>query len=432
MKTLAKQPIEREVALEKKTMATDYLIIGAGIMGLALAREIRQMEPSASICIIEKEEIPAFHASGRNSGVLHAGFYYTGDSLKARFTRDGNRLWRKYCEEKNLPMNPCGKVVVAQNEEEASGILELKKRGERNGVDVTVIDEKELSAIEPNARTCGIALWSPDTTTVDPTAICRTLEKELASSGVRFFYGTPYRKRLSPHAILCREDEGITFTYRTVINAAGLYADRIARDFGYSGDATILPFKGIYLEYDAQVPQDRPVKTNIYPVPNLGQPFLGVHFTIKVDGTVKIGPTAIPAFWRENYGGLSRFDLSELQEILSWEASLFFSNDFGFRDLALREVLKYRKEYMAGQSRHLVRHIDSSGFTRWGKPGIRAQLLNTKTRTLVSDFLVEGDQESIHVLNAVSPAFTGSLPFARWIIERYRAGLGWKNQPENS
>ena len=173
--------------------------------------------------------------------------------------------------------------------------------------------------------------------------------------------------------------------------------------------------------------EDRPVKTNITPVPNLGQPFLGVHFTIKVDGTIKIGPTAIPAFWRENDSGLSRFSLSELREILSWETSLFLSNDFGFRDLALHEILKYRKLHMAEQSKELVKQIDPSRFTRWGKPGIRAQLLNTKTRTLVSDFLVEGDQESIHVLNAVSPAFTGSLPFARWILERYRTGEGWKS-----
>jgi L-2-hydroxyglutarate oxidase LhgO len=422
-----KYSIERKSALEEKENPTDYLIIGSGIMGLALAQEIRRSEPLATVCVIEKEQSPAFHASGGNSGVLHAGFYYTGDSLKARFTRDDNRHWRDYCREKNLPRNPCGKVVVARNENEASGIIELKKRGDRNGVNVTVIDEKELSEIEPNARTSGIALWSPDTTTVDPVLISRTLEKDLAASGVRFFYGTPYKKRLGPHAILCGGDDGRTFTYRTVINAAGLYADRIARDFGYSADTTILPFKGIYLEYHSLVWEDRPVKTNIYPVPNLGQPFLGVHFTIKVDGTVKIGPTAIPAFWRENYSGLSRFSLSELREILSWETSLFLSNDFGFRDLALHEILKYRKLHMAEQSKELVKHIDPSRFTRWGKPGIRAQLLNTKTRTLVSDFLVEGDQESIHVLNAVSPAFTGSLPFARWIIERYRSGEGWKS-----
>ncbi|EQD45140.1 FAD dependent oxidoreductase, partial [mine drainage metagenome] len=139
--------------MEEKTVSTDYLIIGAGIMGLALAQELRKSEPLATVCVIEKEQTPAFHASGRNSGVLHAGFYYTGDSLKAKFTRDGNRLWQDYCLKNNLPMNPCGKVVVAQNEGEATGILELKKQGTETVSKSPSSNEKELSDIEPNART---------------------------------------------------------------------------------------------------------------------------------------------------------------------------------------------------------------------------------------------------------------------------------------
>lgn len=415
--------------LNKPTITTDYLIIGAGIIGLTLAREIKASSPSATVTVIEKEDMPAAHASGRNSGVLHAGFYYTSDSLKARFTREGNLFWREYCREKKLPMNPCGKVVVARNEEEASGVLELKRRGEKNGVDVTLVDEKELEEIEPNARTTGIALWSPTTTSIDPVAISQSLEKDLVSSGVRFFYGTPYRKKQGANTLLAGET---MFSYRTVINAAGLYADHIARDFGFSSETTILPFKGIYLEYEVSGRGDevRPVKTNIYPVPDLGQPFLGVHFTIKVDGTIKIGPTAIPALWRENYAGISGFSFQELKEILGWEASLFLGNDFGFRDLALSEIQKYKKYYMAHQATRLVKKIDPTRFTRWGKPGIRAQLLNRKNRRLISDFLVEGNNESIHVLNAVSPAFTASAPFARWILEKYRAGEGWERKSE--
>lgn len=416
--------------MKERSLETDYLIIGAGIMGLALAREIRRSEPSARVLILEKEAQPAFHASGRNSGVLHAGFYYTSDSLKARFTRDGNREWREYCLERGLPMNPCGKVVVARNNDETSGILELKRRGDKNGVRVSLVDEKELSEIEPNARTTGIALWSPDTTTVDPGIICRSLEKELAASGVRILTQTPYQKRTGEREIQAGPDGSKSITYRTLFNAAGLYADRIARDFGYASDTLLLPFKGIYLEYDSKAGEKPPVKTNIYPVPDLGQPFLGVHFTIKVDGTVKIGPTAIPAFWRENYKGLSRFDFRDLGEILGWEVSLFFRNDFGFRDLAVTEILKYRKSHMAEKARKLVRTIDSSRFTRWGKPGIRAQLLDIRTRTPVQDFRVEGDGESVHILNAVSPAFTASLPFARWVMEKHRLGAGWKERSQ--
>ncbi len=405
------------------SVTTEYLIVGAGIMGLALAREIRERDPSARVSVVEKEPVPAWHASGRNSGVLHAGFYYTSDSLKARFTREGNRLWRDYCRERNLPMNPCGKVVVAKNEDEAEGIRELKRRGDKNGVEVRIVDEKELGEIEPNARTAGIALWSPTTTTVDPVAVARSLAQDLAARGVRFFYGTPYRKNLGNRRILAGET---VFSYGTFINAGGLHADRIARDFGFAQGVTILPFKGVYLEYEGASPDARPVRTNIYPVPDLAQPFLGIHFTIKVDGTVKIGPTAIPAFWRENYAGFSRVDLRDLREILGWEARLFAGNDFGFRDLAFSEIRKYSRAYMASQAKALVRTLDPSRFTRWGRPGIRAQLLDTKTCRLVSDFRVEGDRESIHILNAVSPAFTASLPFAAWTLGRFRSGEGWR------
>ena len=412
-----------------KEEKSDFLIIGAGIMGLALAREIRASRPDRTVIVLEKETASAQHASGRNSGVLHAGFYYTADSLKARFTRDGNRFWQEYCRHRNLPLNPCGKVVVARTPEETEGVRELKRRGDKNGVDVRLIDEKELSEIEPNAKTCGLALWSPHTASVDPVRIAGTLEKELLKNGVRFFYNTPYRKRLDDSALLAGET---VFSYGTMINAAGLYADRIARDFGFSSDTTILPFKGVYLEYVSAGDEKKPVRTNIYPVPDLKQPFLGVHFTITAAGKIKIGPTAIPAFWRENYGGLEGFSARDLSEILGWEARLFLGNDFGFRDLALTEMKKYRKSFMARQATELVKDLDPSRFSRWGRPGIRAQLLDRTSRTLVTDFRVEGDRTSIHVLNAVSPAFTASIPFAQWILDRYHTQAGWRTEGVSS
>jgi L-2-hydroxyglutarate oxidase LhgO len=414
--------------MKKKDEKTDYLIIGAGIMGLALAREIRSTRPGSTVTVIEKEPSSALHASGRNSGVLHAGFYYTADSLKARFTRDGNRFWQDYCRTRNLPINACGKVVVARTPEETEGIRELKRRGDKNGVDVRLIDEQELSDIEPNARTCGLALWSPNTASVDPVRIAKSLEQELAEGSIRFFYSTPYRKRLGEDTVLAGET---VFSYGTLINTAGLYADRIARDFGFSEDTTILPFKGVYLEYVPDRTGEKPVRTNIYPVPDLKQPFLGVHFTLTSTGKVKIGPTAIPAFWRENYGGMAGFSVRDLGEILGWETRLFLGNDFGFRDLAMTEIRKYQKSFMARQAEDLVKKLDPSRFSRWGRPGIRAQLLDRKNRKLLSDFRVEGDRRSIHVLNAVSPAFTASVPFARWILERYQSGTGWHSEGDS-
>jgi L-2-hydroxyglutarate oxidase LhgO len=147
-----------------------------------------------------------------------------------------------------------------------------------------------------------------------------------------------------------------------------------------------------------------------------------VHYTITVDGTIKIGPTSIPAFWRENYKGMDNFRAGELANVLSWEARLFLSNAFGFRGLAFDEMKKYNKSYFVNLATSMVHHIDKSGFTEWSKPGIRAQLLNTKTLELVMDFVVEGDNTTIHVLNAVSPAFTCSFPFAKWVVDNYVTG----------
>lgn len=395
-------------------LRADYLIIGAGIIGLALARELHSRFPLADILVIDKEADVAFHGSGRNSGVLHAGFYYTADSLKARFTRDGNRLMKEYVKGRGLAINECRKVVVASDESEIEGVRELQRRGERNGVEVRIIDEKELAEIDPNARTTQLALYSPSTATVDPSQVCHALKQDLEQSGVRFLFGQGYLRRQGDGAIVTTA--GMTIEAGLIINAAGLYADRIARDYGFSQQYTIIPFKGIYLKYTGT---DRPVRTNIYPVPNLKNPFLGVHYTVTVDGTIKIGPTAIPAFWRQNYAGLGDFNAAELMEIIGWESRLFLSDSFGFRSLAFGELKKYSRTYFTGLATKMVRQIDTAGFNQWSKPGIRAQLLNTRTRELVMDFVVEGDERSVHVLNAVSPAFTCSFPFAAWVVEHH-------------
>jgi L-2-hydroxyglutarate oxidase len=393
---------------------TDYLIIGAGIIGLAIARELRSRFPDADITIIEKEPDVAYHSSGRNSGVLHAGFYYSADSLKAKFTREGNQQMKEYCRLHNLKINECQKVVVAKDESEIEPLHELDRRGKKNGVDVKIITEAELKEIDPNAKTFQYALYSPSTATVDPTEVNMAIKNELQGKGVRFYFGEGYERRLDGNTILTTTGKAISAG--KIINAAGLYADKIAKDYSFSKNYTIIPFKGIYLKYTKK---DKPIRTNIYPVPNLKNPFLGVHYTITVDGTIKIGPTSIPAFWRENYKGFDNFRLDELGSILGWEARLFLSNAFGFRNLAFEEMRKYNKSWFVEQATKLVHTIDKSGFTDWSKPGIRAQLLNMTTLELVQDFVVEGDVSTIHVLNAVSPAFTSSFPFAKWVVENY-------------
>jgi len=392
----------------------DYLIIGGGIIGLAIARNLINRFPSSHIVILEKEKDVGYHSSGRNSGVLHAGFYYTADSLKAKFTRDGNNQMKEYCRQNNLKINECQKVVVVKDETELEALFELEKRGKTNGVNVKIIKEEELFEIDSNVKTYKYALHSPETATVDPIEVNMAIKNELIKKGITFYFNETYDKKDENNIVITKK--GNKFKAKKIINAAGLYADKVAKDFNFSDNYTIIPFKGIYLKYHGK---DKPVKTNVYPVPNLKNPFLGVHFTVTVDGAVKIGPTSMPAFWRENYKAFKQFKVNELINILWWEARLFLTNAFGFRNLAFDEIKKYNKKYFANLALNMVKEMDVDGFDEWGKPGIRAQLLNVKTKELVMDFVVESDSNSIHVLNAVSPAFTCSFPFANWVVENH-------------
>jgi L-2-hydroxyglutarate oxidase len=398
-----------------EVIKTDFLIIGAGITGLAVAKALRETYPEKEICIVEKESNLGVHASGRNSGVLHAGFYYTPDSLKAKFTRQGNQELKEFCEEKSLKVNKCGKIVVAKNENEVEILFELKKRGDINGVELYLITEKELKDLEPNARTYKYALFSPNTATVNPQEVLKDLESELKQKEVKFFFNSPYRERLS-------DDLGITagdkvFKAEKIINCAGLYADKIAKDFGFSKHYELVPFKGVYLEYKGN---DQFIKRNIYPVPDIRFPFLGVHFTVRVDGKIKIGPTAMPAFWRENYEEFNNFNFKELIETTKWDALMFIKKP-EFRRLAIEEMKKYNKSYLVEQAKILTYNTPSADLFKWGKPGIRAQLIDKRNLTLIQDFVIEGDKYSIHILNAVSPAFTASFPFARYVVKEYIA-----------
>lgn len=391
----------------------DFLILGAGVIGLTIARELRARHPRAEILILEKESAEAQHSSGRNSGVIHAGFYYSPDSLKARLTAQGNQRLREYCRAKQIPMNECSKVVVTRGEQELPGLDELARRGALAGAGVRLIDAQELADIDPNAKTYQRALYSPHTATVNPRTVCASFRRDLEEANVQFRFGTGFTRRAGEHSV---EAGGTVTEYGHLVNTAGLYADRVAQDFGFSARYRILPFKGIYLVNQSAQPALRHARTNIYPVPNLQNPFLGVHFTLTADGKEKIGPTAIPAFWRENYAGLSGFNFRDLLETARIEGKLLLSNKFHFRDLARREMRKYLKRNLFADAAELVKTFRADADWRWGTPGIRAQLIDLETYALVQDFLIEGDRHSTHVLNAVSPAFTSSLAFAEHAV----------------
>lgn len=391
------------------SVSADFLIIGGGIIGVCLSLELKKRYPDCQIALLEKEEQPGQHASGRNSGVLHAGFYYTAESLKARLTRDGNRELTAYCLDHNLPINQCGKLVVARNENDRGNLPELMQRGHINGVKVELITATEAKEIEPRVKTCEQALYSPSTATINPNNVMQSLVNDAQAIGVQLLTGTKY---LGNNNGIIKTTQG-NMTAGYVINAAGLYADKIARQYGFGEDYSILPFKGLYLEASP----DESLKCNIYPVPGINNPFLGVHFTVTADGRVTIGPTAVPAFWREQYQGLTNFSLDELIQIISMEVKLFSANNFGFRQLAYEELKKHSKSRLLSFAGELVTGIKEGSFKTWGRPGIRAQLVNLKTKKLEMDFCYEGDDKSFHVLNAVSPAFTCSFPFSRLIAD---------------
>ncbi|MCZ6841738.1 MAG: L-2-hydroxyglutarate oxidase [SAR324 cluster bacterium] len=388
----------------------DFLVIGGGVIGLNIARELRRKFGGAKVVLIEKETALGLHASGRNSGVLHAGFYYSADSLKAKFTRLGNQALTEYCESKGIPLNKCGKLVVAKNEAELPVLDELYKRGKVNGVPLDSISEAEAKEIEPRVKTCQRALFSPTTSSVDPGEVMEAMRRDALAEGVELYPGVAYLGH--SNGSVATSDGPYQPGY--LVNAAGLYADKIARDYGFSERYRILPFKGLYL-YSEEPPGA--LRTNIYPVPDLRNPFLGVHFTVTAAGKAKIGPTAIPAFWREQYEGFGNFSASELLDILMRQAGLFVFSGFGFQRMAVEELRKYYRPHLVALSSELLEGVHSSDYKHWGKAGIRAQLLDLKSRKLEMDFVFEHDERSMHVLNAVSPGFTCSIPFSQYICD---------------
>lgn len=363
----------------------------------------------SDVVIIEKEKSLGMHASGRNSGVLHAGFYYTADSLKAKFTRDGNALLTEYCERKKITINKCGKLVVALNEKEDKFLDLLMERGIKNGVDLQQVSKEEIHEIEPRAYSWNRAIFSPTTSSADPVAVIQAMEADAKRAGIKIHYGVQYLNNKNNKV----ETTNGSYDAKYVVNAAGLYADKVARDFKFCSDYTILPFKGIYLKSNEPA---NAYKTHIYPVPDLENPFLGVHFTIQVDGKVKIGPTAIPAFWREQYKYLDNFKLKEFVDISSRSVGLLLHSNFNFSRLAFDEIKKYSRKRLIKLASDLVPDIPHKSFKQWAKPGIRAQLIDLKSRKLEMDFVIEGDNKSMHVLNAVSPGWTCSIPFSKHVV----------------
>jgi (S)-2-hydroxyglutarate dehydrogenase len=390
------------------------LVVGGGIVGLTIARELVAAGRDG-VVVLEKEPDLGKHASGRNSGVLHAGIYYAPDSLKAKLCLAGNRLMRAYCLERGLPLLEAGKVIVARSEEELPALDELERRAVANGARVRRVEEQELAEVEPMARSAGRALFSEYTAQVDPMAVLKQLRADLELTGkAKVLTGQAFLGLAGESAA---ETSGGRIAFDRFVNAAGAHCDRVARPFGVGLHYRLIPFKGLYRKL--RPGRSFPLNGNIYPVPDVRNPFLGVHFTRSAQGEVWLGPTAIPALGRENYGLFRGADAGGFR-IAALDAVLFATNA-KFRSVALSEPKKYLPRFFHRDAARLVRRYDPDDFEAADKVGIRPQLVDWRTKELVMDFVVEASGRSVHVLNPVSPAFTCSMALARQVVAEHFA-----------
>jgi len=388
----------------------DVLILGAGVIGLASGIALLQERPNFKVIIAEKESGTSFHASGRNSGVLHAGFYYSPDSLKARFCRDGNIELRNLAKKHNVFVRDVGKVVVTQNSDELVRLESLFERGITNGVDIEILDEKVLKNFEPLALTCEKFLWSPTTGVSDPKAITNAMREEFISLGGQIDFNTRIQLTIKNNEVY---DSTHIYDAKHIINAAGAQADRISKSVGIGLEYAMVPFMGIYR---ATNEKNLPLQRLVYPVPHLINPFLGVHFTLTVDHKVKIGPTAIPIAGREQYSIFKGWSPSDLAQSFKGTLSLISGEAHQFGPLLKSEWPKILQSKLIQSSSGMVPEVLKVKDWQRKPPGIRAQLVHLPTGKLEQDFIVQSQANSTHILNAVSPGWTSSLPFARWLV----------------
>ncbi len=391
----------------------DHIIIGAGIIGISLGLALLERNPSRKVLIIDKENKPGVHASGRNSGVLHAGFYYSPDSLKAKFCRLGNLELRKFCKENNLRILETGKVVVCQDKQDVLRLEELYRRGVENGVDIELHSFQELSRIEPAAQTIDKFIWSPTTAVGSPKDVIEKLSEKFVKSGGKFLFNQKV-KLIKKNSEVLIQTKSANYFAKAIINSAGAYAAELAKQVNVGREYVCMPFLGAYKK--SNLLSQNP-KRLVYPVPNPVNPFLGVHTTITLNNELKIGPTAFPVIGKEQYKAIDGFSFKDLAEFLSSSRALLRSNSVNLLGLAQEEVLKLFTKPLLKRTKKLSNSLQIN--KNWVKhpSGIRAQIINTKTKTIEMDYIVESDKNVVHVLNAVSPGWTSSLPFARWVVE---------------
>ncbi len=389
----------------------DYVIIGGGIVGLSTAMAIGKRYPNARVAVLEKESKWAFHQTGNNSGVIHSGIYYKPGSFKAKFCRDGATSMVEFCKEHGIPHEVCGKVIVATEEEELPRLENLYKRGLDNGIQVKKITPEEVKEIEPHVNcVAGVQVYS--TGIADYKKVSQKYAELIEQQGGELHLNTKVLNiRAMPNSDVLETNKG-NFETRCVINCAGLHSDRIAKLDKVDPKAKIVPFRGEYYEL---VPEKRYlVNTLIYPVPNPDFPFLGVHFTKMIDGSVHAGPNAVLSLKREGYKKTD-FDLRDFMEVMTFPG--FWKLAAKNADEGIKEIIRsFSKAAFVRSLQRLIPEVQSEDVIPT-HAGVRAQALMDDGK-LVDDFLIVKGHNAVHVCNAPSPAATSSLEIGKAIVEQ--------------
>lgn len=395
----------------------DFAVIGGGILGMSTALALQRAYSGSAVLLLEKESSAAQHQTGRNSGVIHAGVYYAPGSLKARFCKEGNRATKEFCREHDVPFDECGKLLVATNAVELERMHALVKRCGENGIDIEVLDERALREIEPNVVGVG-AFLVPSTGIVSYARIAERMGELVQANGGTLLFDHPVTAiSESSREVRVHTTRG-AFSARYLVACAGLQSDRVSRMLGLNPDFQIIPFRGEYFLLHER--HNRIVKHLIYPIPDPSLPFLGVHLTRMIDGTVTVGPNAVIAFKREGYRK-SDFSLRDTVEMLAFP---------GFRKVI-------RKHFRASLT-ELGNSLSKRSYLRCAQKycpqlrlddllpypaGIRAQAVK-RSGEVVEDFLFLRTDRSLIVCNAPSPAATSAIPISRHIVENVRAITG--------
>ena len=389
----------------------DVIVVGAGIVGLATALQIKQQKPSLKVLVLEKELKVAAHQTGNNSGVIHSGIYYKPGSLKAKNCIEGYHLLIDFCQQHQIPFELCGKIIVATSESELTALDNIYKRGVENGLSgLRYISSEEIKAIEP--ETFGVkGLVVPQTGIVDYKVVAQKYAEVFQSLGgeIIFNHQVTQIKTLSKGVEITAQDK--VFTSALLVNCAGLYSDKVASMTIPDLDIRIIPFRGEY--YALKHEKRHMVNHLIYPVPDPNFPFLGVHFTRRIDGEIEAGPNAVLAFRREGYKK-SQINLKELFESLTWSGFIAVFKKYwktGFGEM----YRSFSKAAFTKALQKLMPNIQSSDLVVGGA-GVRAQACD-KTGGLIDDFAIRELPGQIHVLNAPSPAATSSLSIGKSIAE---------------